>query len=150
MGLSWTRMINVQVSPTLNSPFPRPTQVSVSSLSLPPLPKYGKGCFSASVAFQEAGAGSFFLRLQPPRGSQRHAFVATYGGLWVDIRWGVRSPGDRVPRHAPLLHIPRLRVQNCTSKPSCPQLANCRGNHPPPPPSSFQMRREQLIVLTIG
>lgn len=40
-----------------------------------------------------------------------------------------------------------LPVQDCTSKPSCPQLANCRGNHRP---SSFQMSREQLIVLTIG
>lgn len=141
-------MINVEVFPALNSPFPMPTQVSISPLTLPPLPRYRQGCFSASVAPHKAAAPT----LLPEAGLRGHVQRSV-----VDIRLDIWSPKDKVPGHAPLLHIPCLRVQNCTSKPSCPQLANCRSNHPPAPhrllpneQGAANCAHNWLIELTVG
>ena len=126
--------------------YPKPAQVSVSSLSLVLCQNMERFVFLAIYIpwdLISVMVSYLSLRLQLPNCFRRQAIMDKYRDWWVDIRLHAWSPKSMYH----FCTFQCLRVHNCTSKQSCPQLANCRGNHHP---GSFQMSREQLIVLTIG
>lgn len=62
MNLSWTRIINIYVLPNLSTCFLVPSQVSISSVSLPPLPNMERFVVSLiSAAFHKVLAQSLHL-----------------------------------------------------------------------------------------